>query len=129
MKDKILIVEDNNLVVKILTFLLQQEGYESIVAIDGNEGIAALEAQRPDLILTDIILPYKSGLEVIAFAMEKYPEVPIIVVSSLGLIDDTIKAALNLGAREIVSKPFVPNQLLKTIKSFLAEQVHATETS
>ncbi len=121
MKEKgtILIVEDNNLVVCMLKYLLNQEGFEVFIAKDGNSGVEALNEQKPDLILMDLVIPYRSGLEVTAIAKQKYPKTPIIVVSAMGLIDETVKAALKLGVHSVVSKPFSSNELLEKIKSAL----------
>lgn len=118
-KKKILIVEDNSLVVNIVSYLLKKEGFDIVVAKDGNEGAEALESERPDLILMDIVLPYMSGLEVTSLARQKLPKIPIIVVSSLGLIDQTIQDALSLGVYGVVSKPFLPIDLISKVKSAL----------
>ncbi len=118
-KKKVLIVEDDSLVVNIVSYLLEKEGFNVVVAKDGNEGAEALESEKPDLILMDIILPYKSGLEVTSLAKQKLPNTPIIVISSLGLIDQTIKEAMDLGVSAVVSKPFSPDDLINKIKSVL----------
>jgi CheY-like chemotaxis protein len=118
-KKKILIVEDDGLVVNIVSYLLEKEGFDIVVAKDGNEGIEVLEIENPDLILMDLVLPYRSGLEVTSLAKQKFPYTPIIVVSSLGLIDETIQEALNLGVSGVVSKPFLPSDLITKIKSTL----------
>ncbi len=119
-KKKILIIEDDSLVVTILNYILENEGFETVVAEDGNEGAEALTNEKPDLILMDLLLPYKSGLEITSLAKHKYPEVPIIIVSSLGLIDETIQAAFKLGAHSVVSKPFLPTELVSKIKTALS---------
>lgn len=116
LKKKILIVEDDSLVVKIISFLLEKEGFAVVVAVDGNEGIEALDSEKPDLILMDIMLPYKSGLEITSIAKQKSPNIPIIVISSLGLIDETIQDAISLGVSSVVSKPFVPADLVTKVK-------------
>lgn len=116
----ILIVEDDGLVVNILKHLLEKEGFKTIIARDGNEGAEAVENSTPDLIIIDLMLPYQSGLEVASLALKKNKNVPIIVVSSLGLIDDTIKAALALGVHSVVSKPFAPAELLHLIIKVLS---------
>lgn len=116
---KILLVEDDSLVVNIVSFLLKKEGFEIRIAKDGNEGVEALEFERPDLILMDIVLPYRSGLEVTSIAKKRFPKIPIIVVSSLGLIDETIQDALRLGVSGIVSKPFLPFDLITKVKMAL----------
>ncbi|MEY2869137.1 MAG: hypothetical protein RIR01_1617, partial [Bacteroidota bacterium] len=77
---KILVIEDDILMVKILEFVLRKEGYEIVVAKDGIEGLEKLKAVNPAMIITDIILPFKSGLEIISFAKENYLHTPVIVV-------------------------------------------------
>lgn len=118
-KNKILIVEDDSLVVNIVSHLLKKEGFDIKIAKDGNEGVEALEFERPDLILMDIVLPYRSGLEVTSLAKKKFPKIPIIVVSSLGFIDEIIQDALRLGVSGIVSKPFLPVDLITKVKTAL----------
>lgn len=120
-RQKILIVEDNQLVVKIISYVLEKEGFDFIVARDGNEGAESLETEKPDLILMDLVLPYRSGLEITSLAKEKNPNIPVIVVSSLGLIDETIHDALKMGVFAVVSKPFSPTDLMKKIKSALEQ--------
>ena len=65
---KILIIEDDNLIIKILDFILKREGYETFISKDGNDGIDKIGQIQPDLIITDIMMPYKSGLEITAFS-------------------------------------------------------------
>lgn len=120
-KKKILIVEDDSLVVNIISYLLKKEGFNIVVAKDGNEGAEALEFEKPDLILMDIMLPYRSGLDITSLAKQKFPEIPIIVVSSLGRIDETIQEALSLGVYDVVSKPFSPVDLITKVKSALRQ--------
>ncbi len=114
--NKILVIEDDILMVKILEFVLRKEGYELAIAKDGIEGIEKLQTFNPGMIITDIILPFKSGLEVISYSKENFPEVPVIVVSSMGEEEGTVMEAFNLGADDFVSKPFNPNELKLRVK-------------
>ncbi|MFV5689307.1 response regulator transcription factor [Flavobacterium sp. ZT3R25] len=113
---KILVIEDDILMVKILEFILRKEGYELTIAKDGIEGIEKLNSVNPDLVITDIILPFKSGLEVISFVKENFNHIPVIVVSSMGEEEGTVLEAFNLGADDFVSKPFNPNELKIRVK-------------
>lgn len=116
---KIMIVEDDALTVKILTFILKKEGYHFTVAKDGLEAIKRLPEINPDLVLTDVILPYKSGLEVIRFVKENLRNTPVIVLSALGEEENTVIEAFKLGADDFVAKPFNPAALILRVKRLL----------
>jgi two-component system response regulator VicR len=116
---KILIVEDDILMAKILETILTNEGYHVSSAQDGLIAIEKISMLIPDLIITDIILPFCTGLEVISFAKEKYKNIPVIVVSALGAEEETVANAFNIGADDFVAKPFSPQELLLRIKRLL----------
>lgn len=118
---KILIAEDDVLMVKILEFILKKEGYEVTSCKDGLTAIEKIPVLIPDLIITDIMLPFRSGLEIIGFTKENYENIPVIVVSSLGEEEGTVIEAFNLGADDFVSKPFNPNELLLRVKRLFAK--------
>lgn len=113
---KILIIEDDELMVKILQFVLRKEGYQVSVAKDGLNAIERIPQIEPDLVLTDVMMPFKSGLEVISYMKENYKHVPIIVVSALGEEERTVIEAFKLGVDDFMSKPFNPNELLLRVK-------------
>ncbi|MBE0390535.1 MULTISPECIES: response regulator transcription factor [unclassified Flavobacterium] len=116
---KILIIEDDSLIIKILDFILKKEGYETHISIDGNDGIAQIELFKPDLIITDVMMPYKSGLEITAFSKKNYPKIPVIIVSALGKEDLTVIEGFKLGVDDFVAKPFNPIELTLRVKRFL----------
>lgn len=113
---KILIVEDDELMIKILQFVLKKEGYRLTVAKDGLDAIERIPIIEPDMVMTDVMLPYKSGLEVINFIKDKYPAMPVIVLSALGEEERTVVEAFKLGADDFVAKPFNPNELILRVK-------------
>lgn len=118
-KKKIVLAEDNSVLSLLLKFRLEKEGYELLVAIDGKQVIELIEENNPDLILTDIMMPFVSGLEVISHARNKLElATPIIVFSSAGQEEMVLKA-FNLGATDFMSKPFSPNELSIRIKRLL----------
>lgn len=119
--NKILVIEDDILMVKILEFVLRKEGYETIIAKDGIEGLEKLKTINPSMIITDIILPFKSGLEIISFAKEHHAHIPVIVVSAMGEEEGTVMEAFNLGADDFVPKPFNPNELKLRVKRLFAK--------
>ncbi len=116
---KILLIEDDKVIQKIVEFLLKKEGYEIEIAGDGDLGMKKIIEMQPDLIITDIMLPYKSGLEITSFAKNNYPKIPIIIVSALGKEDLTIIEAFKLGVDDLIAKPFNPIELILRVKRFL----------
>ncbi|MEM9143098.1 MAG: response regulator [Bacteroidota bacterium] len=120
-RKKILIVEDNSMVIALLRHILEKENFELQIVNDGNEGILAVGTPNLDLIIMDVMLPYRSGFEVISHAKKVNREVPIIILSSLGRVDNTIRDANNLGVFQVLSKPFSATELLSRIH-FLMDQ-------
>jgi two-component system, OmpR family, response regulator VicR len=117
--EKVLLIEDDKVITSIIQFLLKKEGYHVDVASDGIEGIEKITALNPDLIITDILMPYKSGLEITAYAKINAPNVPIIIISALGKEDKTIIEAFKIGADDLIAKPFNPVELILRVKRLL----------
>ena len=116
---KILIVEDDELMVKILQFILKKQDYKVTVAKDGLSAIERIPVIEPHLVLTDVMLPFKSGLEVISFLKENYKDTPVIVLSALGEEERTVVEAFKLGADDFIAKPFNPNELVLRVKRLI----------
>ena len=117
---KILVVEDDELMIKILEFIILKEGYSLVIARNGIEAIDNLEKHKPDMVITDIMLPYKSGLEVISYAKQNYANIPVIAISALGGEERTVVEAFELGVDDFISKPFNPNELILRVKRSFA---------
>ncbi|WP_100613410.1 response regulator transcription factor [Confluentibacter citreus] len=118
-KKKIVLAEDNSTLSLLLKFRLEKEGYELFVATDGKQAVDLIESMSPDLILSDIMMPFVSGLEVISHLRNKLNlNTPIIVFSSAGQEEMVLKA-FNLGANDFMGKPFSPNELVIRIKRLL----------
>ena len=118
MANKILIIEDDKIIKNIIEFLLKKEGYQIEFAEDGLIGIEKINSFLPDLIITDIMLPYKSGLEITSYAKANFPNIPVIIISSLGKEDLTVIEAFKLGADDLIAKPFNPIELVLRVKRF-----------
>jgi two-component system cell cycle response regulator DivK len=121
MSKLILVVEDQEDNRRIMRDLLSSAGYEIIEAVTGEEGVAAAETHRPDLILMDIQLPGLDGYEATR-QIKANPElehIPIIVVTSYALSGDDVKA-FEAGCNAYVSKPFSPRELLAQIREYLS---------
>ena len=118
MNNKILIIEDDKIIKNIIEFLLKKEGYEIEFAEDGLIGLEKINSFLPDLIITDIMLRYKSGLEITSYSKANFPDVPVIIISSLGKEDLTVIEAFKLGADDLIAKPFNPVELVLRVKRF-----------
>lgn len=104
-KRKILVVEDDRSLQSVIVEMLSQEGYETISAFDGEEGLAKLSQEKPDLVLLDIILPKKDGFEFLS-QMKNNPEtkeVPVLILTNLEEVDK-VQKAVDLGATTFMIK-------------------------
>ena len=116
---KIVLAEDNSILLLLLKFRLEKEGYKLLSAVNGMEAIELIEEHNPDLILTDIMMPFINGLEVISHVRNKLNiNTPIIVFSSAGQEEMVLKA-FDMGATDFMSKPLSPNELVIRIKKLL----------
>jgi two-component system, OmpR family, response regulator VicR len=102
---KILIAEDDSLILKTMELCLKKEGFEVICSVDGLDAMEKIEAYKPDILILDIMLPYFSGLEIVGKVKQSENPVPTIVLSAMGqqaVADEAIK----LGADQYMTKPF-----------------------
>ena len=112
----ILLVEDDKLIQKTVEVKLKKEGFNLVSCSDGKEGLEQLEAVMPDLVLTDLMLPYASGLEIVrAVKAIESKTIPVIVYSTMGQ-EHIIEEAFNLGADDYITKPFNLIELVIRIK-------------
>jgi two-component system, OmpR family, response regulator VicR len=114
---KILVVDDEKPIADILQFNLKKEGYEVVCAHDGNEALRKVEEFQPDLILLDIMLPQRDGMEVCREVRKKY-EIPIIMLTAKDSEIDKV-LGLELGADDYVTKPFSTRELIARVKANL----------
>lgn len=113
---KIVLAEDNSMLSMVLKFRLEKEGYEIFIAFDGKSAVELIEKHNPDLILTDIMMPFISGLEVISHVRNKLnSQTPIVVFSAAGQ-EKIVLQAFDLGATDFMTKPLSPNELVLRIK-------------
>lgn len=123
MDKKILVVDDEKPIADILQFNLKKEGYEVHCAYDGNEALEKVEQVKPDLILLDIMLPQRDGMEVCREVRKKY-EMPIIMLTAKDSEIDKV-LGLELGADDYVTKPFSTRELIARVKANLRRHQHA----
>lgn len=117
-KKKILIVDDEPSIQDLLVFNLEKEGYKTITASDGEEGISTALSQNPDLILLDVMLPKADGLTVCKKIRQTMSKVPIIMLSAKGEEIDKI-LGLEIGADDYITKPFSIRELIARVKANL----------
>lgn len=102
---KILIAEDEERMRRLLGMLLSNKGHELVLCADGEEALQKFEEDSPELVITDLRLPKKSGLEVIEGIQARAPEIPVIVITAYGSIDSAVEA-MQKGASDYITKPF-----------------------
>ncbi len=125
---RILVIEDETDIRDMLLLRLKKEKFETLEAADGLSGLEKALAERPDLVLLDLMLPFMNGLDVLRKLREnrKSTQLPIIIVSAKGEESDVI-VGLELGADDYVAKPFNMSVLLARINALL-RRFHAAET-
>ena len=118
---KILLIEDDPMVRHALGRVLSQKGYEVLEAEDGQEGMDLFRRECPDLVITDIIMPNKDGLETIIEIRRDSPETKVVAISGGGYIkgEDYLGVADRLGAAKTLVKPFGSRVLLDTVGGLL----------
>lgn len=126
--DTILIVEDKESMAEMLKETIESEGYRVLLARDGMEGIKHLKESRTDLVLTDLRLPRKDGMEVLKAAKEESPFTPVIVMTGYGSIETAV-AAMKEGAFDFIAKPFDTDHLLVLIRKAIETQRVFTENT
>ena len=117
----ILIIDDDEQIRTALRMLLEQSGYEVISAPDGKKGLKLYHDKPTDLIITDLIMPEKEGIETIMELRREFPDVKIIAISGGGSNDPEVllHVAKTLGAERTIAKPFNNEDLLKAIRDLL----------
>jgi DNA-binding response OmpR family regulator len=118
---RILIIDDEAMIRDLLVNILEREGYETVTASGGKDGIKIHQENPADLIITDLLMPEKDGLETIMELRRDFKDVKIIAMSGGGKIDPEtyLQIAKTMGAIEIITKPFDLRELLKTIQELL----------
>ena len=121
MTAKILIVDDEPNIVLSLEFLMRHAGYEVFTAFDGDEALAVIEAERPDLILLDVIMPKRDGYAVCQTvrANPDWKAMRVIMVTARGR-DIEFEKGISLGADAYITKPFSAQDLLDKVQSLLS---------
>jgi two-component system phosphate regulon response regulator PhoB len=127
-KERILVIEDEEDILALLQYNLAREGYLVSSAASGEAGLQAARAERPDLVLLDLMLPGMDGLEVCRRLRldEQTREVPVVMLTAKGEEADVV-AGLELGADDYVTKPFSPRVLVSRLRAVLRRRQRTAE--
>lgn len=114
----ILVVDDEPLIREGLKVALEMEGYHAQIAADGKEAVKMVKMSNPNILITDIIMPEKDGIEVICDVKRFNPNIKILAISGGGRISaqEHLKIAKQLGANSVLAKPFSTEELMFEIK-------------
>jgi two-component system, NtrC family, nitrogen regulation response regulator NtrX len=118
MAKTILVVDDEPSIVQTLAGILQDEGFEVLTAADGETALQVVEEESPDLVLLDISLPGMDGLEVLHQLKEHQPQLPVVMVSAYGNVENAVKAT-RLGAYDFIEKPPHADKIILTVRNAL----------
>ncbi len=121
---KILIAEDEVLMLKALEFKLKKDGYQVDVAADGREAMEKVKNNTYDLVLTDIMMPFVGGMEILSYIKNDpiKKNTPVLLISAVGL-ENVVLEGFELGAEDFIYKPFNLNELSVRIKRHIKQNV------
>ena len=114
---KILVMDDDLEIREMLTDVLHWEGYDVLGAADGRQGLKTFRSERPDLVITDILMPNVDGIEAIIQMKRERPDVKIIAMSGGGMSSEFnwLRCARKFGASDVITKPFRASALLDSV--------------
>ncbi len=115
---KILVIDDDPVVVQLVSGILRKKGYEVLTAKEGNAGLELLRQQNPDIVITDYQMPGMSGIDVLGKIRELDDTIPVIMLTAYGDASLTIRS-MKTGAFDFIEKPINPRELLETVKNGL----------
>ena len=116
-RPRILIVDDDLVIIKFLRANLKASDYDTLTAMDGAEALEVIERELPDLVILDIMMPNMDGFEVCR-QLREWSRLPVIMLSARGDATDKVKC-LNLGADDYITKPFGVGELIARVRSML----------
>lgn len=117
-RPKILVLDDEEIVRVSCKKCLTPEGYDVDVAANGVEGLAMIENNRYDVILTDLKMPDMDGMEFLAKVKERHPDTKVIMITGYSTVEHAVKA-MRMGAYNYIEKPFTPDALIDAVKEAL----------
>jgi len=116
---KILIIDDSSFQRKILSGLLKEAGHDVVIAENGKDGLECAEKEKPDIVMTDLLMPEFDGIFLLEQAKARSVRIPVIIITS-DIQDSTRERCIRLGAAAFLNKPVKKETLLPAIKKVLA---------
>lgn len=117
---KILLIDDDELILKVIQRILSKEGFDVKTANNGKDALEYIDKEKFSMVITDLMMPYSNGFEVIS-KLKQHPNavgVPVVVISSVGT-ENAVKEGLNIGADDYLRKPIMPDELIIRVKRLL----------
>jgi DNA-binding response OmpR family regulator len=124
---KILVVDDEERMVRFIRLNLEHDGFQVIEAFNGNQAINKARSNLPDLVLLDVMMPDLDGFEVLR-VLREVSSVPVIMLTAKGEEEDRVRG-LELGADDYITKPFSPRELVSRVRAVLRRTEVATGTT
>ena len=121
MKGKILVVDDEEIVLKSCRKILEGGGHEVFTALSGQEAFDLMEKEPIDIVITDIKMPVMDGMEVLERVKEKYPDILVIMITGYSTVQSAVQA-MKLGAFDYIPKPFTPDEVLIVVERALEKK-------
>ena len=121
---KVLVVDDEANLRKVLAAMLRKSGYEVTVAADGEQGLAELTKNGADIVVTDLVMPKVGGMEILKTVNLSHPDVPVIIITAHGTVDSAVEA-IKGGAFDYITKPFEQAELQAVVAK--AARTHRSE--
>lgn len=119
---RILIADDNDVLIRSLAFILDEVGYSVVSASTGLEALAHLNSSTEfSLLITDLVMPDMEGIELITLLKKSHPDLPVVALS--GSVDG-LDSAKQLGVKHTIAKPCIRSAVLKTVESALSKSVN-----
>ncbi len=118
---RVLIIDDEPVILVMLKKMIEKAGYKVDLASNGNEGLDLLRSKPFDLVITDIIMPEREGLEIISILRKEFPEIKVIAISGGGRLspDGYLESANFLGAKKVLKKPFTMDEIVGAVNELL----------
>ncbi|HZE20611.1 MAG TPA: response regulator, partial [Desulfobaccales bacterium] len=118
MPGTLLVVDDEPQILQVVSGILQDEGFEVLTAADGEAALKVVSEEAPDLVLLDIALPGRDGLEVLQELQRLYPFLPVVMISAYGSVENAVRAT-RLGAYDFIEKPPHADKILLSVRNGL----------
>ncbi|OEU44916.1 MAG: hypothetical protein BBJ60_11980 [Desulfobacterales bacterium S7086C20] len=118
---KVVVIDDNAEIRHVIELKLRTHGYKVITAANGKEGLNLIKSKQPDVVITDIVMPEKEGIEVITEVRRDFPNVKIIAMSGGGLIGphEYLSWTKMMGVQRTFTKPFAINEILEAVNELV----------